>query len=357
MSLVYLKTLLSSTFVRILRQLLLARWTHQSVLDVEAGVTVADGDGESPISRCYPSIDTSFAVKQAPKDAAVDVEATVKVVDGNGGDSEVFCSIAYPLTSRAPGKDVLDNVPAAKFSIPVISVFSPDGEDTTDGAKPTPKVEERRPLGDVTNRISPRVHGRTTRARSSAFRKPNPREVQELEDYKKQRAKATLKVPRLAGGNPTFTSKLTDKPAVSTPSPPSAPVGLRGPLPFAAPVVAPASPEWHHLKAQLLKDARAHNQIILEKAATADRRRSLPITVAAKIVRPSQTRRASMPADLGTKRLSLAARVLRAFSWAPADNSGVPADLEAQADSGAAAPGVSEELQWSEIINLDEYLV
>ncbi|KAJ7466025.1 hypothetical protein FB451DRAFT_418902 [Mycena latifolia] len=68
MSIIYLKTFFSSAFIRILRQLsLLACWTHQSVLDVEAGVTVADGGGESLLLRCYPPLAPLSQSRKPPR--------------------------------------------------------------------------------------------------------------------------------------------------------------------------------------------------------------------------------------------------------------------------------------------------
>ncbi|KAJ7466001.1 hypothetical protein FB451DRAFT_1486226 [Mycena latifolia] len=260
----------------------------------------------------------------------LDVEAGVK--ENDSGD----------------GKQDADEAPPVLFSIPLIRIVSPEGKESVDGAPHPPKIVlDRKPLGDITNCIPPRVHGKTptrTRARSSAFRKPNPREVRELEEFKAKQRKATLKVPRYIPGNPPF-SKPANEPA---PPPLVAPTTE----PLGAPAAAPASPEWHELKAKLLSEARTHTKVVQDKAA---HRRSLPAPSSEKVVFPLESRRASLPADIATKRHGVSDRLRRAAFWAPADKSGVPADLEAQLDT-ITTVNIVEEFHWSDIVSLDDYL-
>ncbi|KAJ7681658.1 hypothetical protein B0H17DRAFT_1205641 [Mycena rosella] len=208
--------------------------------------------------------------------------------------------------------------------LPTIHITSPEGEDIVDNLKPDPKAKDRRPLGDLTNRVAPRVHGKTPACtRSSVFRKPNPRELQRaggVEGAAAQQKKATLRVPHLPPGNPSFTpvKKADLAPLVIAVDPASL-----------VSVDAPASPEWHELKAKPLNDACTRNKYILEKE---DRRRSLPTTISEKDIvnPPALLRRTSVPVYPSPHGVSLSARLCRAFSWTPGNKN--PADLEAQSD-------------------------
>ncbi|KAJ6548202.1 hypothetical protein DFH09DRAFT_1504767 [Mycena vulgaris] len=290
------------------------------------------------------------------RDVEVGVQAKVKVADdGDRAWKEVI--------------EVKKVIEALPVPIPTIRIFSTDGSEIPDDASPPPAPKvipsandsdtaPRSPLGDMTNRVPPRIHGRSpgARPRSSAFRKPNPREVREHAEWKEKKAKATLKVPRAVDGNPSF--------APSKPKNKSKTPAAVLPPPASPSIISPASDTWYDLKAKLLDDARAQNKLIQDKA---ERRRSLPAPATEKLVSAAALAHcASVPANISSKNFSVSFsdRLRRAFSWKVADKGAIPGDVEAQVfpieepvNFSISNPTAPEDLHWSDIVSLDDYLV
>ncbi|KAJ7648856.1 hypothetical protein B0H17DRAFT_1147904 [Mycena rosella] len=204
-----------------------------------------------------------------------EIEAGVKAAEGDVHPPQGPVKVSNETVGDV-GEPVPLEVPT--LIIPTIRIISPEGEEIRDDIKPASKSDVRKPSA-VSQTAS-------LLASTGRHRRASPRELQEAAEWK-EKQKATLKVPRPApGGKLSLRSASVKKAA-----------------PF-APVAAPASPEWHELKANLLEDARARNTEGIR--GKANRRRSLPTPVAGKIVaRPaSLARHVSVPTNINATRLS-----------------------------------------------------